>query len=88
MTTKTMTTKTQPTFEDRFTQLQKIVEQFERGDVPLAESLKLFKQGMALVQGLEAELKETEQTLAVIEQDFTQSATDRVPQPADSDEAV
>lgn len=66
-----MTTKT--SFEDRFTQLQQIVERFERGDVPLAESLKLFKEGMALVQSLEAELKETEQTLETIEKDFTAS---------------
>ncbi len=69
-----MTTK-QPAFEDRFIELQKIVEQFERGDVPLAESLKLFKQGMTLVQGLEAELKETEQTLETIEIDFTKNDT-------------
>ncbi len=64
-------TKTQPSFEARFTELQQIVERFERGEVPLAESLKLFKQGMGLVQSLEAELKETEQTLEEIERDFT-----------------
>lgn len=66
-----MTTKA--SFEDRFTELQAIVERFERGDVPLAESLKLFKAGMALVQSLEAELKETEQTLETIEQDFAKA---------------
>lgn len=58
-------------FEERFTQLQQIVERFERGDVPLAESLALFKQGMTLIQGLEVELKQTEQTLEEIERDFT-----------------
>ena len=62
-----------PSFETRFTELQAIVERFERGDVPLAESLTLFKQGMVLVQSLEAELKETEQTLETIEKDFTKS---------------
>lgn len=60
-------------FEERFATLQQIVERFERGDVPLAESLKLFKEGMTLVQSLEAELKETEQTLETIERDFTQA---------------
>jgi exodeoxyribonuclease VII small subunit len=62
-----------PSFEDRFINLQAIVERFERGDVPLAESLTLFKEGMGLVKALEEELKQTEQTLEEIERDFTQS---------------
>lgn len=60
-------------FEDQFATLQQIVERFERGDVPLAESLKLFKEGMILVKSLEEELKQTEQTLEEIERDFTKA---------------
>ncbi len=66
----------QPSFEDRFKELQALVEQFERGEVPLAESLKLFKEGMTLVSSLEAELKATEQTLETIEKDFTKQGAD------------
>lgn len=66
-------------FEDQFATLQKIVERFERGDVPLAESLKLFKEGMILVKSLEEELKQTEQTLEEIERDFTQAKADEPP---------
>jgi len=62
---------TQPSFEEQFKALQTIVEQFERGDVPLSESLTLFKEGMTLVSALEKELKETEQTLETIEKDFS-----------------
>ena len=51
------------------------MERFESGDVPLAESLKLFKEGMTLVKSLESELKETEQTLEEIERDFTTPAS-------------
>jgi len=62
-----------PSFEERFTELQKIVERFERGDVPLSESLALFKEGMTLVGALEKELKATEQTLETIERDFSKN---------------
>ena len=65
--------KNEPAFEDRFKELSTIVEKFEHGDVSLAESLTLFKQGMGLVSSLEKELKETEQTLEEIEKDFTKT---------------
>lgn len=60
-------------FEDQFKELQALVERFEKGDVALAESLKLFKEGMSLVSSLEKELKATEQTLEEIERDFTKN---------------
>jgi len=37
-------------FEDSMQRLEQIVRAMERGDVPLEESLKLFREGTALVQ--------------------------------------
>lgn len=39
-----------PTFEENMTRLEQIVREMERGDVPLQESLKLFREGTALVE--------------------------------------
>lgn len=37
-------------FEESMQRLEQIVRAMERGDVPLEESLKLFKEGTALVE--------------------------------------
>ena len=38
------------TFEENMHRLEQIVRSLERGDVPLEESLKLFREGTALVE--------------------------------------
>ena len=38
------------TFEENMHRLEQIVRSMERGDVPLEESLKLFREGTALVE--------------------------------------
>ncbi|QNI33996.1 exodeoxyribonuclease VII small subunit [Alloacidobacterium dinghuense] len=35
-------------FEESLKRLEKIVEQMERGDLPLEESIRLFEEGMSL----------------------------------------
>ena len=50
-------------FEENMQRLEQIVRAMERGDVPLEESLQLFREGTALVQTCgklldEAELQE------------------------------
>jgi exodeoxyribonuclease VII small subunit len=37
-----------PSFEESLKRLEKIVEQMERGDLPLEDSIKLFEEGMSL----------------------------------------
>lgn len=81
-----MTTTKEPSFEDQFKNLQTIVEKFERGDVPLSESLALFKEGMTLVTALEKELKATEQTLETIEKDFAKAGDSAPEAPAETEE--
>ena len=39
-----------PTFEENMLRLEQIVRAMERGDVPLHESLKLYREGTALVE--------------------------------------
>lgn len=38
------------TFEENMQRLEQIVRAMERGDVPLEESLKLFREGTAIVE--------------------------------------
>ena len=58
-----MTEKTEntPTFEQQLTRLGEIVRQLERGDAPLADSLKLFEEGAGLVTSCTRALDEAEQ---------------------------
>lgn len=49
-----------PKFEDCLQQLEKIVEQLERGDLSLEQSLVLFEQGMQLSSSCRQELESAE----------------------------
>jgi exodeoxyribonuclease VII small subunit len=47
-------------FEECLDQLEKIVEQLERGDLPLEQSLALFEDGMKLSASCREELEAAE----------------------------
>ena len=49
------------TFEDNIARLEEIVTALEKGDAKLADSLKLFEEGAALVAACTKELDEAEQ---------------------------
>jgi exodeoxyribonuclease VII small subunit len=49
-----------PTFEQSLKKLEIIVEQLEKGDLPLEDSLKLFEQGVDLSAVCKKELDEAE----------------------------
>ena len=49
-----------PTFEESLKKLETIVEQLEKGDLPLEESLKLFEQGVDISAVCKKELDEAE----------------------------
>lgn len=55
-----------PTFEENMLKLEQIVRAMERGDVPLEESLKMFREGTALVQTCSNLLDEAELQVAKI----------------------
>ena len=48
------------TFEENMARLEQIVRAMERGDVPLEQSLELFREGTALVAGCGKLLEEAE----------------------------
>ena len=56
-------------FEQQLTDLQKIVEQLEQGDVPLEEALKQFQTGVELSKQLQSTLDNAEKTLAKLMDD-------------------
>ena len=53
-------------FEDCLQQLEKIVEQLERGDLSLEESLKLFEQGVSLSNSCRQELEAAEGKVEIL----------------------
>ena len=55
-----------PKFEDCLQQLEKIVEQLERGDLPLEQSLKLFEEGVRLSNSCRQELESAEGKVEIL----------------------
>lgn len=47
-------------FEESLAELEKIVSQLERGDVPLADSIRIYKRGAALKTRCESQLKDAQ----------------------------
>jgi exodeoxyribonuclease VII small subunit len=53
-------------FEEHLTQLEKVVEQLERGDLSLDESVRLFEDGMKLSSACKKELEQAEGRVQVL----------------------
>lgn len=51
-------------FEDALRELEQVVGQLERGEVPLDKSIELYERGAALKKRCEAKLKEAEEKVA------------------------
>lgn len=51
------------TFEEAMKQLEEIVRRLEQGDVPLEESIDLYKQGMELSAECSTKLQQAEKQL-------------------------
>ena len=54
-------TKKQPDFEASLGELEQLVNRMEQGDLPLAEALQAFEQGIALTRDCQAILDQAEQ---------------------------
>jgi exodeoxyribonuclease VII small subunit len=57
------------TFEDSMTQLEKIVENLEDGDLPLETAIKKFEEGVRLSKFCFDKLDETEKKVSLLLQD-------------------
>lgn len=55
-----------PKFEECLERLEKIVQELEKGDVPLEQSLTLFEEGMKLSNSCRKELEEAEGKVEVL----------------------
>lgn len=55
-----------PKFEDCLQRLEKIVQELEKGDVPLEKSLTLFEEGMQLSNACRQELEEAEGKVEIL----------------------
>jgi exodeoxyribonuclease VII small subunit len=56
----------QMSFEEAMAELERVVGQLERGDVPLEQSIKLYERGAALKGRCEEKLKEAEEKVELI----------------------
>ncbi|WP_299814645.1 exodeoxyribonuclease VII small subunit [uncultured Jannaschia sp.] len=53
-------------FEQAIAELERVVNQLDRGDVPLDESIKLYERGAALKARCDAKLKDAEEKVEQI----------------------
>ncbi|MEZ5996563.1 MAG: exodeoxyribonuclease VII small subunit [Hyphomonadaceae bacterium] len=58
--TKESADPAQLSFEESLSELEKIVSHLERGDVPLADSIRIYKRGAALKARCESQLKDAQ----------------------------
>ena len=57
------------TFESSLEELERIVRELERGDLPLEKSLELFEQGVKLSRACQERLSEAERRIEVLTRD-------------------
>lgn len=55
-----------PKFEECLQRLEQIVEELEKGDIPLDRSLALFEEGMKLSQACRSELEAAEGKVEIL----------------------
>lgn len=65
-----MAAQSKQTYEKAISQLEKIVEELETGDLPLEKAIKKFEQGMALSKFCSEKLDETEQRVTLLLKDY------------------
>jgi exodeoxyribonuclease VII small subunit len=58
--------KTASQFEEAMEELEKLVEQMERGDISLEESLKSFERGIRLTRTCQQALLDAEQKVQIL----------------------
>lgn len=66
-------------FEEAMAELERVVNQLERGDVPLNEAISLYGRGADLNKRCEEKLKEAEEKVAAITLDGAGNPTGTTP---------
>jgi len=62
-------------FETSLEELERIVRELERGDLPLEKSLELFEQGVKLSRACQERLNEAERRIEILTRDNQGRAT-------------
>ena len=73
-----------PTFEASLEELERIVKELEKGDLPLEQSLQLFENGMRLSAECKRQLEEAESRVEIL----MKRGSDVVPVPFNPDKPV
>ena len=73
-----------PTFEASLEELERIVKELEKGDLPLEQSLALFENGMRLSADCKRQLEEAESRVEIL----MKKGADLVPVPFNSDKSL
>ena len=60
------TNATSPTFEAGLQELERIVKELEKGDLPLEDSIRLFEAGMRLSADCKRQLEEAETRVEIL----------------------
>lgn len=66
-------------FEDAMKELEEVVTKLDRGEVPLADSIKLYERGALLKKHCEQKLREAEEKVAQITLDGDGNPTGTAP---------
>ena len=72
-------------FEETLERLETVVEQLERGETPLEESLRDFQQGMEMAARLRAQLDQAQQRIAEVVEKHGGALETRPLQPDEDD---
>lgn len=64
-------------FESSLEELERIVRELERGDLPLEKSLELFEQGVKLSRACQERLSEAERRIEILTRDTSGRPTIR-----------
>lgn len=64
-----MSSKNSQNFETSLEELERIVRELERGDLPLEKSLELFEQGVKLSRACQERLNEAERRIEILTRD-------------------
>lgn len=65
------TQKQKATFEEQLLRLEQIVDLLDRGETPIEEMMKLYEEGMQLLQTTRTYLQTTGQKITVLQQTYT-----------------
>lgn len=60
----------EPSFEERMNRLEQIVGLLEKGEIPLAESVKLYKEGLDLSSKCKEEIEKAKHEVKILQNDI------------------